>query len=67
MEKLLNFLEKSHSAYHAVANLTETLKEAGYAPLSEREEWKLIPGGKYYVNRNGSALLAFRVPETGHP
>ncbi len=63
MENLLHFLEKSHSAYHAVAGLTEVLREAGYTALSETENWELTAGGKYYVNRNGSALLAFRVPE----
>ncbi len=63
MEKFLNFLENSHSVYHAVANLTELLKAEGYSPLSEAESWELTPGGKYYVNRNGSALLAFRLPE----
>ncbi|MBQ7340581.1 MAG: M18 family aminopeptidase [Oscillospiraceae bacterium] len=63
MEKLLDFLKKSHSAYHAVAGLTECLKAADYTPLTETEDWDLTPGGKYYVNRNGSALLAFRLPE----
>jgi len=63
MENLLNFLENSRSAYHAVANLTNALKNAGYTALSEQENWELAPGGKYYVNRNGSAVLAFRVPE----
>jgi aspartyl aminopeptidase len=62
MENLLKFLDNSHSAYHAVANLTDLLKGEGYTALSERENWELIPGGRYYVNRNGSAVLAFRVP-----
>ena len=62
MENLLKFLDNSRSAYHAVANLTELLKGEGYTALSEQENWELIPGGKYYVNRNGSAVLAFRVP-----
>ena len=63
MKNLLNFLDNSHSVYHAVAGLTAQLREQGYTPLSETENWELKPGGKYYVNRNGSALLAFRVPE----
>ena len=60
---LRNFLDRAHSVYHAVALLAETLKAEGYTQLSEADEWKLVSGGKYYVIRNGSAMLTFRVPE----
>ncbi len=64
MKTLREFLDASHSVYHAIANLEEDLLAEGYALLPEGEEWLLNPGGKYYVNRGGSALIAFRVPET---
>ena len=60
---LRHFLDYAHSVYHAVAALTEELKKAGYIQLSEADEWELQAGGKYYLTRNGSAVLAFRVPE----
>ena len=60
---LKTFLDNSPSAYHAVAQTRETLEEAGYTCLCETESWELLPGGKYYVTRGGSALIAFRVPQ----
>ncbi len=62
MNDLLTFLAGSPSRFHAVANLSRRLTEAGYIRLSESRTWELAPGGKYFVTRNGSALLAFRVP-----
>ncbi|MFR8874563.1 MAG: M3 family metallopeptidase [Oscillospiraceae bacterium] len=64
IEKLMAFLDGSPSCFHAVANLTRRLEEAGYTPLSEAEDWQLLPGGKYYLTRNQSALIAFRVPQS---
>ena len=62
-EKLLNFLYASPSVYHAAENIAKELKNAGYTRLSEAEKWELVPGGKYYLTRGGSAVLAFRIPE----
>ena len=62
MQDLLTFLGASPSRFHAVENLCHTLDGAGYTRLSEGRAWELAPGGKYYVTRNGSALLAFRIP-----
>lgn len=61
---LLEFLDHSPSVYHAVAGLEETLKNAGYVQLSETATWELVPGGKYYLTRGGSAIIAFRIPHT---
>jgi len=62
MKDLLTFLSESPSRFHAVENLGRELSAAGYTRLAESEKWDIVPGGKYYVTRNGSALLAFRVP-----
>ena len=59
---LMEFLDASHSVYHAVAYLENVMKEAGYTHLMETDAWELVPGGKYYMTRGGSAILAFRVP-----
>ena len=62
IEALMQFLDRSRSVYHAVAALKEQLEAAGYTQLNEADAWSLKPGGKYYLTRGGSALLAFRVP-----
>ena len=67
MDKRINrlqaYLDKARSVYHAVALLTDQLEQAGYVQLAEQDDWQLAPGGKYYVTRGGSALIAFRIPE----
>ncbi len=60
---LRQFLDSAHSVYHAVAALAEMLEKDGYARLLETDSWTLTPGGKYYLTRGGSAVIAFRVPE----
>lgn len=61
--KMLKFIEESPSCYHAVENVGSFLRDAGYIELSENEDWKLSAGEKYYVNRNGSSIIAFHIPE----
>lgn len=64
VQPMLDFIAASPSCYHVIANTAAELTAAGYAPLSERERWTLKPGGRYFVTRNSSSLIAFRVPET---
>ena len=63
MNALRQFLNSAHSPYHATAALEEELKAAGYTRLQEEKAWDLTPGGKYYLTRNGSSILAFRLPK----
>ena len=62
IEALREFLDAAHSVYHAVDALTKELEGKGYTRLSEQVDWALAPGGKYYLTRGGSALIAFRIP-----
>ena len=62
LNSMLHYIEKSPTCFHAVAMLEEILVRQGYEPLEEGG-WKLVPGGKYLTTRNGSSLIAFRVPE----
>jgi len=59
---LCAFLDAAHSVYHAAHYIAEELKAAGYTRLLEHEAWELVPGGKYYLVRGGTAVMAFRVP-----
>ena len=62
IQSLCDFLNFSHSAFHAVAWLENLLKNEGYVRLWETGDWDLTPGGKYYLIRGGTAILAFRIP-----
>ena len=62
IKSLQAFLDRSHSVYHAVAEMERTLMQAGYNRVKETGNFDLIPGGKYYLTRGGSALVAFRIP-----
>lgn len=62
-EKLLNFLKESPTAFHAVENMKTRFLEEGFVELKEQEHWHLEKGGRYFVMRNGSALIAFSVPQ----
>lgn len=63
LKPLFHFIDNSPTAYHAVANLEEMLDGAGFLRLEEKEKWDVRPGEKYYVNRNGSSVIAFAIPE----
>ena len=58
MDRLIEFLQTSYTAYHAVENAKKLLLENGFSALSERKDWALRAGGKYFVERD-SALIAF--------
>ena len=58
----IEFLDSSPSCYHATANLEKLVLDAGYTRLYEHEDWTLAPGGKYYMIRGGTTLIAFRLP-----
>ncbi len=60
---MMDFIARSPSSFHAAANLEAMLSEAGFEVLSEHDCWDLKRGGSYCVTRNGSAILAFRIPE----
>ncbi len=62
-QALLSFLQRSPSCYHAVENIAQELTEHGFTELSEGDSWRLERGGAYFVRRNLSTLLAFRVPQ----
>lgn len=63
--ELLYFLDRSPTSFHAAANMAGELSAAGFQRLSEGSSWALQAGGSYYVTRNGSALIAFKIPRTG--
>lgn len=62
---LLHFISKSPSVFHVVRHIKAALLYAGFTEIREDDSWQIKRGGKYVVTRNGSALIAFSVPEDG--
>ena len=59
-EGFLSFLNSSKTPYHAVGEVKKMLLSEGFAELYEGEGWSLAEGGKYFVIRGGSSIVAFR-------
>lgn len=61
-QKMMDFIQKSPSCFHAINNIKETLVQKGFKELKESQVWKLDAGGKYFVTRNGSSIISFTLP-----
>ncbi len=57
---LLNFLDRSQTPFHAVAEMKQKLHDAGFVQLHEQDQWELKSKGSYFVIRNDSSIVAFR-------
>ncbi|MGB8652643.1 MAG: M18 family aminopeptidase [Mycobacteriales bacterium] len=60
-DDLRAFVDVAPTPFHAVAEMTRRLAEAGFTALDERDRWTLQPGGRHWVVRDGGSLIAFRV------
>lgn len=63
IDGLFDFLNAGVSAFHSTAAAAAILEENGYQNCPESAAWQLAPGGKYYTTRNGSAIMAWRMPK----
>lgn len=61
--ELINFIGAHPTSFHVIAGQKALLESRGYVGLDEGCEWEIVPGGKYYVIRNDSAIAAFRIPK----
>ena len=68
-KKFLSFVNESRSPYHAVHNVKERLWKAGFSQIPERHDWGSLckPGGKYFVTRNSSSIIAFAIGKKWRP
>ncbi len=62
-EKMVEFLNHCHSAFHSTMMIENELIEAGFIKLYENESWKLESNRYYYVTRNDTSIIAFKIPE----
>ncbi|MBE6924131.1 MAG: M18 family aminopeptidase [Ruminococcaceae bacterium] len=58
-----DFLDQAKSFYHVAENAADMLLAQGFVRLDESQPWTLEAGGKYFIDRNSSSLVAFCVPE----
>ena len=63
IKDFLEFVKKSPTSFHAVANARAELEAAGFLFLDEKEAWKVKAGGAYFTTRGDSSLIAFRIPK----
>ena len=56
-----SYLEKSYTSFHAVKNAEEILVSNGFKKIYTKDAWTLNKGDKYYITKNDSALLAFKI------
>ena len=62
-DDLVEFLQESITPFHAAATAESWLRAAGFTRLEEADYWNLEPGKGYYTTRNGSSVVAWRVPD----
>lgn len=60
-KELLKFIKNSPSSFHAIDTIKEKLNENGFIELFESKKWNIQKGNKYYVTRNSSSLIAFKI------
>ncbi len=63
IKELFAFIEASPSVFHVIAYIKKELDSQNYIQLLEGSHWDLQQGGRYYVIRNGSSLISFRIPK----
>ena len=61
-KEFLEFINVSKTPFHATNALAAKLAENGYVKLVESDKWNIELGGKYYVVKNDSSIIAFTVP-----
>ncbi len=65
LEGLFSFLDAGVSPFHSAAAACGILRRAGFEERAESSAWQLAPGGRYFTTRNGTAVLAWRMPRGG--
>lgn len=59
IKDFMRFLDAANSRFPASAQIAERLEEAGFVELKESDAFKLKQGGKYYIRRMDTAIIAF--------
>jgi aspartyl aminopeptidase len=60
-QELLNFINKSKTAFQSAYEIKSILDNQGYTEIKEEDKWDLEKSGKYYITKNDSAVIAFEI------
>lgn len=63
IKELSHFLEQSPTAFHAADHIKDVLLSRQFTPLYENRRWNIEKGGRYFITRNDSSIIAFIIPE----
>lgn len=62
LRKVIDCIDNSPTAFHAVATAEDLLTQNGFTRIDEASNEKLTVGGKYFITRNNSSIIAFTLP-----
>ncbi len=65
--ELPQFIAAAVTPFHVRQIISDALRAGGFQEFSEREAWQLTPGKTGFVQRNQSALIAFRIGSSSEP
>ena len=60
-QKLFDLLRAGVTPFMCVNECERRLTEAGFEKINYSDAWNIVPGGKYVMDHNGTALFAFTV------
>ena len=60
-QELMAFIDKTPNAYHCVINVVDLLRANGFKELAEKDDWHMQKGSKFFVIRNDSSIIAFKL------
>ncbi len=66
IDDMMKFLDASPVNFWAVDSIRRRFEAADFVRIEQTEPWSIVPGGKYYIVKNGSAIFAF-IAGTGNP
>ncbi len=58
-QELIEFINKSPSAFQCCKNINIKLSQLGFTELLESDSWDLKQNGKYFITKNDSSVIAF--------
>ena len=61
--EVIEFIDESPSTCHVVKNCSDILDENGFERIMPREKWEIKKGGKYFLKKSSSTIIAFTVGE----
>ena len=62
-KRLIGFLDTNPSPFHVISALGKMYENSGFKRLSEKGRFEVKKGGNYYVTRNNSSIIAFKIPK----